>query len=461
MKPDNFKAKLSDADRLNRDIVEAHVVAMLEHYKRINEGANSVIGLINFSELDERLIDYFFQGKEKPSNEKLAIKMLKVYTDANLAKSEGELQIKARELLADNPIPGVDVPEVYFCDSVPVMSDDLKNHLIAEGIDLEDNKIGVVLMDFIEGEDMLTYLYKEALKKYQVVKPEENKKLLSFSPDLAEVDTQLEHGAMTDFPKLQNRVSLALDLKLARNSLDQPEVRQTNMEKLVKFFSDNDLVIDEAIIERLAQTISLFNKNGLYHRDLHERNVMLSFGDDNKTIDRLSVIDFGLSALGTPGDDDIYIEGDKKFPNDNYLVWSYKAITKPKAELEKEQFFSKLNKNLNNIKNNKQLLPRYDALLNQVSDIIKSGEEMDEVVDEINDLIIDLADGFIKESSSLEDNLNLRLSIWQEIISIAPQLVDEVNKKLTTWLDPKRHLPRYAQTTLNRFLNYLIKIKPE
>lgn len=73
---------------MERDLVEAHVVAMLEHYKCVNEGANSVIGLINFSELDDRLLDSFFKGKgvEKLINEKFAIKLLKVYSDANLVK---------------------------------------------------------------------------------------------------------------------------------------------------------------------------------------------------------------------------------------------------------------------------------------------------------------------------------------------------------------------------------------
>jgi hypothetical protein len=448
---------VGDADSINHDIIEEHMVSLLDHYHRINEGADGVIGLIDMADLDDSLKEDFFsrQNKEKPVNEKLASKMLKVYSKANLAHEEGKIQKDARELLLKNPIEGVSVPEVYFSDSVSVISETLKNHLKADEVSVDNNEVGVVLMDFIEGEDMMTYIYKEAIKIYKVVNPEEDKKQLDFMPELAEVDQHLKHGDLFDFKKIENRASLALDLKIGRGSLARREARVENTNKLIKFLSDNNFILETEVIDNLSTVTKLFHKNGLYHRDLHERNIMFSFAPDEK-VNMINIIDWRYGAVTSPYNEDVYEEGGTAYPNDDYVIWSYKKITKSKDDFDNEEFFSKLEKNLKTIKSSPQNKKLYDKLV--VSCLKEAKSEDDDKLELIKDSVVDFSDRFIKEGVSFEDNFNLRLSLWKDLVKMAPELKTEIINYLDLLLsDEKRPLSRYANNTITNFISYLKK----
>ncbi len=453
MSAEKLPESQEDIDRMNRDIAEAHIVSMLDHYRRVNEGANAIIGLVNFSELDDRLVNYFFhdQGKEKPENEKFALKMLKVYSDPNMAREEGERQTKAREILLKNPIEGVNVPEVYFCDTVPVLSETLKNHLEAEGIDIEKEGVGVVLMDFVEGEDMMSYVYKDIIKQFQEVRPEQNETLLKFKPELAEVDTHLEHGDEIDFFKLEDRASLALDLKVARDSSAKREVRDENTKKIIKFLSDSGYIFDENVIERLRRAINVLHKNGLFHRDLHERNIMFTF-DDAGVIETVSLIDFGMSVIVEPGETDVYHEGNKAYPDDGYVISEFSKLVKSKEEMERNQFFSKLNRMLVNVDDSKKYESEFAVLMARLEKVELTEEDLDDIKDEITDF----SNMIIKDYDS-EDNFNLRLSLWQKVQAAHPELSEAIAKEFSSILNSSRSLPIYKTNTLKKLIDYKYK----
>lgn len=444
-----------DIDRLNRDIAEAHIVTMLEHYRRVNEGANAIIGLVNFSELDERLIKYFFddKGKEKPENEKLAIKMLKVYADPQMAHEEGERQIKAREILLANPIEGVSIPEIYFCDTVPVFSQTLKEHLEAEGIDVDKGGIGVVLMDFVDGEDMMAYIYKEIIKKFQEVNPEQNEKQLEFNPGFKEVDKHLEHGDEINFLKLEERASLAIDLKVASTTKAKQEVRDENTKKIIKFLADTGFVLDPSIIERLQKVTATLHKNGFFHRDLHERNIMFSFAEDG-SIETLSLIDFEKSAVTEPGNFDVYHEDSGPYPDDNYVATEFSAITKPKDVKEHDEFFSRITRQMQAIQDNEKYKEALGKMQTKITRKVESSKDEEELIDEIRDGVNEFADLCIKDSDS-EDNFNLRLSLWNEIITKHHALSNLIKQELTKQLQNSRALNIYKNNTLKKFIEYI------
>ena len=54
--------------------------------------------------------------------------------------------------------------------------------------------------------------------------------------------------------------------------------------------SANGFTIDASVIDCLEQSTKLLHKNGFYHRDLHERNIMLSFDDEGK-VNKISLIE--------------------------------------------------------------------------------------------------------------------------------------------------------------------------
>ncbi len=447
-----FNTPDDEEHQIEKDVREAYAEAFIEplliHYHQINQGNNGVIGLIDTDDLSEEVEQYFFKDK-KFEDKKVAVKMLKIYSSANLAKQEGEVQKKAAELLKSQGLD-VTVPEVYFCDRVPVSSDTLRDQLTAAGIAVKEDGVGLILMDYIKGEDMAEHLFKEVIKR----SPEMERHLQATAGGF-------EHASFDD---IQNTVRQGLGFEKPGGaqrtesllSFEKSKVAKENQKKLFTFLSKNGYVLEPELLEKISQAVSALHEGGIYHRDLHERNIMIDFGKDGE-IEKIHMIDFG-SAINNEfnvNTESIYERDGVEYLNDEYLIRAYSGLTIPREEKEENSYLYGLNKNLISIKQNEERSKQYNSLQEKISKIIKMSEDED-LIDELNTLISDFVDDQIKDYVS-EDNFNLKLSLWNELYESQPLLQERIRFHVKQLEEGGKNKPLYQTNAARNLSKYLDK----
>ncbi len=299
------------ADQLNKKepeteekIIDALIEHMLlENAEKINEGNNGVIFLVTLDEIDKNLLNYLktttnyqAEQEDKQNNEakEIAIKMLKIYSGGQ-GKREFEFQQKAFELIkaAEKTAPHkklAKVPRPYFYRELDISKNKaLQEKIKASNINDYRKKIEVILMDFVPGKDLATFLYQEVLKRH----PE--------TRHLAQTDSQNKSALEEmDIGQLAEETARALKFSYPAHNgpiIDDRVIRIFNENKglLINFLKkqydhpENPFKLPEGILEKLQNTVQLFHSNGFKHNDLHERNILL--GDDKE----IYIIDFGAA----------------------------------------------------------------------------------------------------------------------------------------------------------------------
>ena len=311
--------EMEEEDR--REIMELIMENFILQSKKINEGNNGIIKALDLrkirDELPLKLVEYITKKSPDFFSERddLAIKMLKVYNRGD-GKREFEAQKRAHEIITKeqetNPeasLAGVPTPLIF--EELTVVDEETQAILKNDGLKSLTDKVEILIMDLIPGEDMATHIYEEVVKR---------------SGKLAHLRGSLEEIPLND---LIEEVSSALgfveaggkhrdeDLKV----FEEEAVRNENVEKIVRFLKQSGFTLDKDILNKVENTIKLLHKNGLYHRDLHERNIMM-VGDEVK------IIDFG-SAKEVPAgtEEDMYEEGGKRLVPDEMVLERYKPLT--------------------------------------------------------------------------------------------------------------------------------------
>lgn len=394
---------------------ERHLEDLLSHYKRINEGEEGIIALIDLNEYEPEALQEFFGEdvlKEIGSDKRLAVKMLKVYIDGRRAIEEGNLQKEAREALVEGGVTDVLIPRVYYNDELEITSPALRAELESDDVHLKDNKAGIILMDLVPGQDISDYILKEVVKR---------------NPDLQEFQDPTTLDSL-DYRNLESIVGIALGQQHISDQEDaysQKQKEKENDKLLVNFLSRTDFILNPEILSRLENALWVLHKAGIYHRDLHKRNLMFNNTKEGN-LDKVYIIDFGKSVkTRDTSKDDVYIEDDTIYKEDEYLIRTFKSLTRPRSDQEKEAYFASLANPLNAIKQSEKRKKDYSKFSSSITkklDSLSNSKKPQEVMKKIDNLITEFSNVVYSETTS-EQNFNLQLALWHELVSQAPESV--------------------------------------
>ena len=305
---------------------EAYLKTLIMQAKIVNEGNAGVIATIKIGQVPGFLMDNFNFESGQEKND-LAMKMFKI---CNPGKADQEVlaHSRANEILGSSD--SLKVPKLYYHGRLPIRGKEteLNNYLINNGIDISGGEFDIIIMDYILGKDFSSYLLDKSLSFI------DEKDLL---PDTADVKSRLAENEQVKFNELYDVMALQLNFSSDENGSFQERMaaEKENEAKIVSFLRAKGFVIDKEKFNGLKTGVKKLNDNGLYHRDLHARNIMVSM-DEKGEIKDYYLIDFG-EAIDDPKNENPYQDGDKIYRNDNSFFASYELLTEADDGLSKQE----------------------------------------------------------------------------------------------------------------------------
>ena len=277
----------------DQELVLDHMLEQILNSKaaiKVNEGNKGIILELDTTNLPNEANDYFLVdlADDGEEDETIAVKLLKIYAGTE-GRDEYDLQKKARRVLKAEKIKGVRVPKPRNFRELTIQNDEVIKHLESMGIKIGlDGIVEIISMDFVPGRDLATIMYEAYVRNHKA-------DFQKAYPDL-ELEDYLKQININDLINLVHR--LAGVKNKYSNFDDSPEAAQERNE-IDKIISQN--VIHQGLITKdqaqaLLSAVNALHKHGIYHRDLHPRNIMIT--DDGE----MEIIDFGSATEINPND---------------------------------------------------------------------------------------------------------------------------------------------------------------
>ena len=301
-------------------ILRELLIKALKEGIKINEGNNGIIVKVKGEGLDQEIkkINPKFEGQP------LVSKLFKVNSVAEVS-NEFDVMSEARNVLdiaiENNPeIEYAKIPKAHVNYNLTNLDSEMVDALSTYGVPArEGGSISVIVMDAIEGKDLNTILFEEVIKRHSKLKEREDLKLENLSFKGLAYEVQVALGFVK--PSVANTENRLLD--------------RENIAKVADFFGIGkgkagegvDFQLPKDFFSKIKKTIDLLNKSGIYHRDLHERNIMF---DKNGEV---FIIDFGM-ALNNKDVVDPYFSSLKggEFNRDGGLVEFWQGLSEDRSE---------------------------------------------------------------------------------------------------------------------------------
>ena len=242
---------------------------MLHTSPVVASGRDGIILQVNISNFGPEDTETMRQNGIEITADEYALKMLKIYRPGDGAK-EYQIQKEAYEILAGHDdMAHVPKPIVM---KLQQLSEHDREYLRSYAPFI-DNEAELILMDFIEGTDLATYIYNFILSRNGY-------------------DEQMV--ANMSFEQKHSLIGGILNFEKAKNA-DSGDFRELyalreNMRKLMIYLKKKDFHIDQNFLDKIKNAVELLEAKGIFHNDLHDRNVMI--GKDGNPY----IIDFGRSV---------------------------------------------------------------------------------------------------------------------------------------------------------------------
>lgn len=245
-------------DREHERMLDFLAEQMLLNASKMDEGVNGIIFHLNVEILDESL-KQFAESKALDFESERALKMLKVYRKGE-GEREFDLQKRAYEILnKKNAGTQARIPKPLFYRDIQ-LSPQARAQL-EETVGFSEEHAEIIVMELIQGKDLGTYLVDAA------------KKLRAKEGDDEDPERILLDDVLTRF-----RFS----------ALDEGDAAI-----LYHYLREKQFSLNPSIIQALSAGIESLHRGKMAHRDLHERNVMIS--EDDGSVD-VWIIDFGTAV---------------------------------------------------------------------------------------------------------------------------------------------------------------------
>lgn len=303
-----------------------------------------------------------------------AVKVLKVYHPGR-AKNEYEFQKLAYDLVEEAIKSGRNdlarIPKPVDFRKIK-LHEETRVSLNKMGADLKTDEAEILMMDFIEGEDLQEIFYRWIVKHA----PKEKAYAITADPDSA------------DFEQLHQSVAGILEfghLGPAGSPEADAEI-QSRRDKVYAFLKRTGFQIDGAVVNQIKNTRHLLEQNGLYHNDEHERNFMLAGN-------QAYVIDFSRASKNKP-------DGETQFLIDEEMRQLSPEHVKKKEDSEMAALAEKIS-----------VIASQEGLSNRFSAVYKAAEGGPI---QLNRALLARSEAATTTESSVEDFLGLLVRLVNE-----------------------------------------------
>jgi tRNA A-37 threonylcarbamoyl transferase component Bud32 len=313
---------------LSPEAVEKIAETVLLHGEYANEGNNAVILQLPLEELKEQLptesIKYLLPSEEGPN--RVASKVLRFF-EAGKISQETANQERARQIIEEQDketrAKMAKVPRTYLHTDLQIKNPEVRQALRRFGVEIKGDKVGVMMMDYIEGADLMTYLFRKLL----VVVPEEQTR---HRAQIEHVKRQLEINPKTvTFEELHLAVKTFLSLESPRALDSDSQILRldiNNRKKVFEALQRYNIILDSEVYKKLELTLRILHENGLYHNDLHERNVMLELDEQGNILD-VYLLDFDKAS----------VRPNESLGGDKAILKTYQLLSQTPEEIRREK----------------------------------------------------------------------------------------------------------------------------
>lgn len=267
----------TDGGRIEQD-GEFEIRECITHERPVASGSNALI----------------FKTEKHGDDPIAAIKVLKVYR-AGTGEKEFKTLMRAHEILSQSTTAArVPRPSDFVLLD---LSEAERQHLNSFGAHLLDSQPAEAFsMDFIEGKDFARIVYEEVIRRAS------REELKGFLREQENPSDLVEDAASLDylFDIVRTVLKLEDSMRVDASGVPQQDTRilWRNSNKIFDFLSARGFRVHPRITKQLEEAVALLHKHGIYHNDLHERNIMIE-GDISQDTGKVWLIDFGASGSRT------------------------------------------------------------------------------------------------------------------------------------------------------------------
>jgi len=340
MRSKRFTELKQESKEAEEAIFRELLIKALKEGRKINEGNNGIIVKVEGEGLNQEIkkINSKFEGQP------LVSKLFKINSIVEVG-NEYSVMSEARNVLGtafENEPEKEDeyakIPRAHVNYSLTNLDTEMVDILSSYGVSaLEGGSVDVIIMDAIEGKDFNTILFEEVVKKIPELRDRE---------DLKNLDN-------VSFRKLSYEAQVALGYsKPSQKGIVEDNVYRENMGKILDFFgigkgkpgAGTGLNFPKSFFDKITNTIKLLNKNGIYHRDLHARNIMIDKNGEP------FIVDFGSGLIDRNNADPYFGNLENtEFIKDNSFVETWQGLSEDRSEAGlKEKKKDDLDKKLKN-----------------------------------------------------------------------------------------------------------------
>lgn len=318
--------------------IETIIQTHLRFESRVNEGQQALIYQIEIepdqsleSTTDAKVMEEYLKYKK-------SLKVMKV-SNPETARREFEWHFKAYQTIES--LSSIEKAN-YLCVAKPDLVEsfevnfDTKEQLNKQNARLESNQASVLLLEWIEGEDLLTRLFRLYLSTVEVYKDKAFDQRLGFQSLLLMIASDFRTKGL-DF-----------------SSMDTLGQYKRLLQVITKH--GKQLLSADQLVQ-IENTINLLHRHQIYHNDLHLRNFLIN------PEGKIYMIDFGRSAASSITHEDNI--------QDNFVLNLLRGYKTPMKE--KEDVYSGISSDILSITN------RIPDQVNSVAELLlrKSGDSLD------------------------------------------------------------------------------------
>ncbi|HYE22646.1 MAG TPA: hypothetical protein VD998_03585, partial [Verrucomicrobiae bacterium] len=265
----DHKVELQDVRKDTRELdlkLNEGYEGLLKEQNPVNFGKEGLIYRMSAKEMSPAMLEVFREAGIEITKDS-AVKVLKVYKPGQ-GEKEYQAQMQAYKIIEDFLAEHPDLRGFYALVPTPIdyrritLSDETQDLLNREGAHLTSNEVEILMMDFIEGEDLLETFYRWVAKHV----PRDKEYTIASDPDSAGY-MQLHQMAagILEFGPMPPENTPEADMEL-----------ENRRRKLYGFLQRTGYRMPGNTVEQIANTRKLLQKNNLYHNDEHERNFMVA-----------------------------------------------------------------------------------------------------------------------------------------------------------------------------------------
>lgn len=319
----------TEIDQETEKSLDAFIEQIIQGAEKINEGNNGVILSIDSSKLPEEFIEILTKrGLEFPSNEQV-IKILKIYREG-YGRKEFETQRRAHEIISSSDQTDIaGVPKPLLFHELGITETRTRESLKRMGLTAIGDRVDLILMDRIEGDDLATILYREVIERHP-----KSRHLRGQSGTLSLEDLGGEIARILNF-----RIAGGKSQDESEREFERMKVSNQNADRLFTFLRKNGFRLNPKITMQITNALDAFHTSGLAFRDGHERNIMICGEDPSATAEnppRAFIVDFGNAVLfeGRYQDkrSELYQEGNRQLISDEYILSRLRSLSDPPEE---------------------------------------------------------------------------------------------------------------------------------